>query len=222
MRHFIMIFAIIFSTAACSSWYRHEISVPGRNAANNPVGVEVGARANGTASPEVEDICEVESLNSRYASYKRSIKDIGTAYTYDKKGRVRSEAPISDVEIEKTYADRGTRRRISRFELELDAAYQATMTSCRSYARCMQNNFYDEGQCRSNMTSWEQSREDFADLARELSEIEAEVKRDRIGRGYRRGAYVNKHERCDCSDSVGGVFANCCDKDSDYHYSKNY
>ncbi|MEO1252529.1 MAG: hypothetical protein AAFW81_09305 [Pseudomonadota bacterium] len=86
----------------------------------------------------------------------------------------------------------------------------------------MQNNFYDEGQCRSTLASWERSREDFGDLSRELREIEAEVDRDRINRrgGWRRGVRLNPHE-CDCSQSVGGVFANCCDTDSDSQYSKN-
>ena len=42
-----------------------------------------------------------------------------------------------------SYGDSG------RFEREIDAAYRATVSSCRAYARCMQNNYYDEGQCRS-------------------------------------------------------------------------
>ena len=224
MRHLLLAALIIFSTASCARYFRHDISVPGRNAANNAAGVNVGRLASGTASPEVDDLCDVKSLNERYASYERRVKNLGDDTVYDKKGRVTSNAPVAGVEIDREYQTSAVPRMISEFELELDAAYQATMTSCRSYARCMQNNFYDEGQCRSNLASWERARDDFADLARDLREIEAEVDRDRINRKGRYGRYgrhyLNSYEKCDCSQSTGGVFANCCDRDSDKRYER--
>ena len=201
MRQFLVFAAMAMFLSSCGI-FSHPVSIPGRNAANNAAGMVAADQYLAPANPEVSDICEPESLGYTRDSYRLRAQQIDNCQECTK----------------------DTVRRISQFYDEIDASYRMAATSCRSYARCMQNNFYDEGQCRSNLASWERARDDFGDLARELREIEAEVDRDRINRrgGHYRGAYINRHERCDCSDSVGGVFANCCDKDSDYHRSKKH
>ncbi len=161
---------------------------------NPAAGIEAGAFASGTAKSEVNDICETESL-----------------------GVIRAQAGELQNCPE---CESDTIVLVSEFFNEIDASYRIASTSCRAYARCMQNNFYDEAQCRSTLASWERARDDFGDLSRELREIEAEVRRDRIsGKGGKKHYRLNKHE-CDCSESVGGVFANCCDHDSDHAYQK--
>ncbi len=220
MRRLLLIPATALFLSSCG-FFSHPVNIPGRNAANNAAGMSAAQQYLAPAEPEVSDICDVDSLNSTMVKYERKLEVIKGK---EVKKRSSREFPVgANSTVTKEYAPTIGTDCCSEFELELDAAYQATMTSCRSYARCMQNNFYDEGQCRSNLASWERARDDFADLARELREIEAEVDRDAINRrGYYRGAYINRHERCDCSDSVGGVFANCCDKDSDYRRGKDY
>ncbi len=195
MRRILLILTLAMFASSCAGWFQHPV-YGGRNAANNPQGIAAGAAANGTANPEVSDICETDSL-----------------------GVIRNRASgLQDC----PNCQPDTIVLVSDFFNEIDASYRMASTSCRAYARCMQNNFYDEGQCRSTLASWERSRDDFGDLSRELREIEAEVRRDRVGKRGRRGAHLNKRERCDCTNAVGGVFANCCDKDSDRRRGKNY
>ena len=119
------------------------------------------------------------------------------------------------------------KRRLNRFDAEIDAQYRNVTRSCNNYTRCMEVNRYNEGKCRSGLDRWDQAEEEFTDMARELREIDAEVAKIRIvARNCCGGGSVvvvepplNRYE-CDCSDSVGGVFANCCDRDSDSVYRK--
>ena len=119
------------------------------------------------------------------------------------------------------------KRRLNRFDAEIDAQYRNVTRSCNNYTRCMEVNRYNEGKCRSGLDRWDQAEEEFTDMARELREIDAEVAKIRIvARNCCGGTIVyppeptpNRYE-CDCSDSVGGVFANCCDRDSDSVYRK--
>lgn len=192
MRYLMMIAVILFSTA-CSGLYRHEVAVPGRNAANNAAGMAAAQNYLAPANPEVNDICETESLGFTRDSYQIRADELRNC----------PDCAEDTLVL------------VSEFFNEIDASYRMASSSCRAYARCMQNNFYDEGECRSSLSSWERARTDFAALSRELREIEAEVERDRINRrGHhgRRGHYLNRYERCDCSQSTGGVFANCCDR----------
>ncbi len=214
MRRLILITVLMAIAAGCTK------KVPvyiGRLGGESPAGMNAANLA-APASPEVNDICDVDSLATQTDDLRVRID------------RLRQEL-FADVDKrhDEYQSNGGNSRyyvsRVNRFDGEIDAAYRNVTSSCRAYSRCMQNNFYSEGECRSTLSSWERSRDDFADLARELREIEAEVKRDlinRTGRYSRRGAYLNKKERCDCSQSVGGVFANCCDRDSDsaYHRKK--
>ena len=109
------------------------------------------------------------------------------------------------------------RGRLNNFDAEIDAQARNVTRSCNNYTRCMEANGYNEGRCRSGMEL------SFSNLSRELREIDAEVAKLRIvarnccgGKGgpppHR--PKLNRYE-CDCSESVGGVFANCCDRDSD-------
>ena len=119
------------------------------------------------------------------------------------------------------------KRRLNRFDAEIDAQYRNVTRSCNNYTRCMEVNRYNEGKCRSGLDRWDQAEEEFTDMARELREIDAEVAKIRIvAKNCCGGTIVyppepplNRYE-CDCSDSVGGVFANCCDRDSDSVYRK--
>ena len=122
------------------------------------------------------------------------------------------------------------RGRLNAFDAEIDGQYRNVTRSCNNYTRCMEANGYREGRCRSGMDRWNDAELAFSNLSRELREIDAEVAKIRIvarncckgGGGGKKGhkpPYINKYE-CDCSDSVGGVFANCCDRDSDHRYKK--
>lgn len=195
MRQKIILLPLVMLFASSCGLFTHPIYGGGRNAANDQKGIVSGAYASGSAQPEVSDICETDSL-----------------------GVIRNRASALKGDCPNCAED--TIILVSEFFNEIDASYRMASTSCRAYSRCMQNNFYDEGQCRSSMASWERSRGDFADLSRELREIEAEVRRDRIAKRGRRGAYINRYEKCDCSQSTGGVFANCCDRDSDSRYHR--
>lgn len=130
-----------------------------------------------------------------------------------------------DVDVDRRY--RRALARMNNFDAEVDVLASDMTSVCKVYARCMEKNDYDEGRCRSSDDRWGDSRSDMTQLARELDEIEAETERliaalDRpiIIKGGRKGhppPYVN---RCECDQSVGGVFANCCDRDSDSRYGK--
>jgi|GEM_PF-1894929 len=119
------------------------------------------------------------------------------------------------------------RDRLNRFDAEIDAQYRNVTRSCNNYTRCMENNGYREGRCRSGMDRWNAAELSFSNLSRELREIDAEVaKLAIVARNCCKGGHKKKHYprvrhyECDCSDSVGGVFANCCDRDSDSVYHK--
>lgn len=118
--------------------------------------------------------------------------------------------------------------RLNRFDAEIDGQYRNVTRSCNNYTRCMEANGYREGRCRSGMDRWNNAELTFSNLSRELREIDAEVAKitivaqnccGRKGGKRHRKHRVRKHE-CDCRDSVGGVFANCCDRDSDRRYEK--
>ncbi len=118
------------------------------------------------------------------------------------------------------------KKRLNRFDAEIDAQHQNVVRSCNNYTRCMEYNRYNEGKCRSGLARWDEAEDEFTGLARELREIDAEVAKFRIiARNCCKGGpvvhypTVNRYE-CDCSESVGGVFANCCDYDSDSVYDK--
>lgn len=193
----------------------------GRNAANSSGGVRVGAFANGTANPEVYNICDVRSLESdrdRYTVETERLRMSATGDarassqgTYGSSGAQSGDASAAatgnqassaaadgttETGIERTRRDRVVSR-INSFDAEIDAKYRSVIASCRAFSRCMQNNYYDEGQCRSTLTRWENADRNLSDLARDLREIEAQVQNLRTvsragkrGRGYR----VN---RCD-------------------------
>lgn len=119
------------------------------------------------------------------------------------------------------------KRRLNRFDAEIDAQYRNVTRSCNNYTRCMEVNRYNEGKCRSGMARWDEAEQQFTGMARELREIDAEVaKISIVARNCCGGVTtvypqppLNPYE-CDCSESVGGVFANCCDYDSDSVYDK--
>ena len=196
----------------------------GRNAANSGRGIRAGINANGSATPEVTDICNVSSLESERDQYIRQTVNLRQQVTGDARGQSSgdngaSSARSGDAEAAATgntstdsqvggsttfngnsMAEGRLISRINRFDAEIDAKYRSVIASCRAFSRCMQNNFYDEGQCRSTLTRWENADRDLSDLARELREIDAEVENIRNvarrgGRGYR----VNPRDR-----SVGG------------------
>lgn len=195
-----MLAAIAMFASSCGNTWR---SGGGRFASDNRSGIIAGRKAE-SAAPEVNDICDVDSLEAQRNILRTRTDNLSNSYKQE--GGVQSQ-------------DR-TNRLLNDFDAEIDAAYRNVTSSCRAYSRCMQNNYYNEGSCRSTLSSWERSRDEFADLSRELREIEAEVERDQINRpvrrGHRRGVRLN---RCECNSNIGPL-ANCCDKDSDQEAKK--
>lgn len=131
------------------------------------------------------------------------------------------------VERDKTQVARAyeVRDRLRFFPAEIEAMARNITSSCKNHARCMEANGYREGRCRSALARWENSEARLEQMGREFREIRAETKRlvaalDRpiiikkgSGGGHPQKPYLNQ---CECAQSIGGVFANCCDHDSDY------
>ncbi len=244
MRRYLVIPVTALFLSSCASLFTHPV-YGGRNVANNPNGIAAGASASGTAQPEVSDICDVESLESQRDYYRSSTASLRERATGDASaasegegdsaaasggaaasasGADSSESAVAGTTSRTTRNATNTRiiSRINRFDAEIDGKYRAVTSSCRAFSRCMQNNFYDEGQCRSTLARWERADQDYSDLARELREIEAEVERTRLITSRRhkghKAYHLNQRDRCDCSSSIGGVFANCCDRDEGRRY----
>ncbi len=121
----------------------------------------------------------------------------------------RSAARGIDVD-DYSSTNRNQTDRMRDFEAAVDAQYRAVTSTCKAYARCMEANLYNEGACRSSAARWELAEERFNRLAVDLEELENEARRGARQRGYGKNTTVNRQETCDCSKSVGGVFANCC------------
>jgi len=125
---------------------------------------------------EAVAICDVDSLAATRKSYK------------------------ADVQRVEAYADNMEKMR--QFDAEIDAQYRAVTSSCKAYILCMENNYYDEGACRSSEARWRDSEERFSALAvrlRELSRPPATASRKK--------AAEKKSKSCDV---VGGVFTDDC------------
>lgn len=117
---------------------------------------------------------------------------------------------------------------IYRYDAEIEALARNIVASCKNHTRCMERNGYREGRCLNAYNRWTNAEAQLADLAEEFREIEAETQRliaaieqqpVVVGRGRGRGApfRVNPYESCTCDESVGGVFANCCDAGQPAH-----
>jgi midasin (ATPase involved in ribosome maturation) len=193
------------------------------------------AQANGVN--DAVELCDVRSLETQRDRYISSSRQVMSSMTGDAsasstghggRSNARSGGAAAGAAGDRTTnADVGGSNtvngyysesqeivsRINRFDAEVDAQYRSVIANCRAYSMCMQQNYYQEGECRSSAARWERSEREFVDLSRELREIEAEVEKIRIvaQRGKRHGHKKKPHlNRCDCASSVGGVFSNCC------------
>lgn len=151
------------------------------------------------ATPEVDDICDIDAIDMKKDAYQQGLED----------GRAQLAAAAQ-------YANAARSRpivvsRMNQFDAEIDAQYRAVTSSCKAFSRCMQQNYWNEGKCQSTLSRWERADRDFQDLARELREIDAEVAKIAIvsPKGRRGGRdRLNRYDDCECS--VGGVFSDCC------------
>lgn len=108
------------------------------------------------------------------------------------------------------------------FEVDLDASYRASTSSCQAYAACMYQNRYNEHLCSASRMDWQRAQTRFQGLSLQLANARismAQICPDCppyiIVPQRRRGVYGDRHHdpyyapyrrRQDCQDYIGGVF----------------
>ncbi len=135
-----------------------------------------------SAFAETAAICDSSGIEGQYLFVKDKTNQLSLSLERE---------PAAERKI-KTYA-----RRLSDYSAEIDAQYRTVTSSCKAYARCMEMNRYDEGECTASAARWRESERDFTDLARDLREIEAEVIILTSGSPHKKYRRVNK-----CEDGV--------------------
>lgn len=126
-----------------------------------------------TPYTETTAICDVAGMESQLKEMKdrsssgRFALGVGTP---DGGGAFGTEE--SQARVERTYR---VRDKLEALDAKVDVHYRNMTQSCNIYARCMEVRGYDEGDCRSSLARWESAQSTFADLTRELAEIEAEI-----------------------------------------------
>jgi len=109
------------------------------------------------------------------------------------------------------------------FEIDLDASYRASTSSCQAHAACMYQNRYNEGYCQRSAADWQVAQDRFQSLSYRLADVRVQMAQicpdcppDFIvpghhrfgqGHGYRSRHYPPYRRSHDCEDYVGGVFS---------------
>lgn len=206
MKRIIFLIALATFASACHTTVPVSPGPQGRQSDEDYNSISVANLAP-PAAGEVAAICDESSVVVEYQDSNAQVNDL--RLRLNGIGKLRDKGRGED----------GTRlvARLNRLDAEISSHYRSVTSSCRAFARCMQQNFFNEGKCHGTLSRWERSEREFSDLTRELREIDAEVEKIRI---LMQGSYsddyvepyptVNRDKKCDCSSSVGGVFANCC------------
>lgn len=171
----------------------------------------------GSAYTETGAICDNAGLESQLVSLRDQSQSTSAALGLGNgDGGGAGGFQRNSTDVTRAYQ---LRDKLRRFDAQVDVQYRSMTASCKAYARCMEMRRYREGDCRSSMDRWQSAEREFSTLTRELREIDAEVQKflivsRRSGcRGNGCAPRLNTQESCDCSNSVGGVFANCCYSD---------
>lgn len=131
-------------------------------------------------SPFVETtaVCDNSGIETQYFSFKDRSQKSRDRLGIGGSGR----GQTTDVEQE----TRNLARQLNSYDAEIDAQFRTVTSACKSYSRCMEINRYKEAKCRSSLARWDSSEREFADLSRDLREIEAEIENLRtVTRGRR-------------------------------------
>lgn len=157
----------------------------------------------GSAYTTTSAICENPNLDSQ------------VSYLHDKSRSLRKgilEWDRTNFEREITSLD----RRLKDYDATVAVQYQTVTSSCKAYAVCMDRNHQNERRCGMTFTRWQTSEANFNQLTAQLAQIEADT--ERLKAVMRRPVVIKpprgprppEVNHCDCNNSVGGVFANCC------------
>ncbi|MCK5747705.1 MAG: hypothetical protein KAH44_15915 [Oricola sp.] len=152
-----------------------------------------------SAFAETTAVCDTAGVEAAYTYYRDKSKEwrgaLGVGVSSGG-GAIGIERERNDVELERESLS----NRLNQYDAEIDGQFRTVTSACKAYARCMEMNDYDGGECRSSMSRWETAEREFANLSRDLREIDAEVENLRtVAQSRRRGGYrrVNK-----CEDGV--------------------
>ena len=190
---------------------------------------------NNDANYETAAICDNASIGSQLEEYKSKTKRVrGALAVGTPKGGGAIGGEKTNYDTERNYI---VRDKLNRFEAEVDASYRNVTSSCKAYARCMQQNGHEEFKCQQSMNRWDSAEREFSGLTVKLREIEADVRKTAIKSKRCRGRHCRKKchgdhcrqpchgDHCcdgrdchrprpprDCCDTLNNIFTDCCDR----------
>ena len=170
--------------------------------------------ASGSNNPYTETgaICDNAGLESQLVRFHdRSNRIRGALGIGLPKGGGAVGGERDRTDIQRVYQ---LRERLNNFEAEVDVQYRNVTSSCKAFSRCMEQNRYVESSCEATLNRWTVAEESFSKLAIELRRIAADVEKHCKDCGPKKPAppVLNPKDPCECDDTFGGVFANCCDR----------
>ena len=184
-----------------------------------------------------ERICNIGSLTQEYNRLRNEARTVVTPShwtsnwllapwpgTYVDRHSSQSSSRSEDVNTRPPFGpSTPTIDLVRTFEVDLDASYRASTSSCQAYAACMYQNRYNEGYCQRSAADWQIAQERFQSLSYRLADVRVRMAeicpdcpplivlpfrpRGAYGHRYHDPYYPPDRRRHDCQDYIGGVFS---------------
>lgn len=183
-----------------------------------------------------ERICNIGSLTQEYNRLRNEARTVVTPShwtsnwilapwpgSYVDSHSSQSSSRTEDVNVRPPFGpSTPTIDLVRTFEVDLDASYRASTSSCQAYAACMYQNRYNEGYCQRSAADWQIAQERFQNLSYRLADVRVQMAQicpdcppaiiipghRRYGHdyGYRSRHHAPYRRARDCEDYIGGVF----------------